>query len=99
MRATQSGWMAAATVAMTFWSGSASAADPPRAARTTGQRRLVVSISDRKLALIENEVVTVFPVAVGAPSSPSPTGSFTIVNRIPNPTYYKPGKVVGPGAA
>src|SRR5437867_1244372 len=99
MRATQSGWMAAATVAMTFWSGSASAADPPRAARTTGQRRLVVSIPDRKLALIENEVVTVFPVAVGAPSSPSPTGSFTIVNRIPNPTYYKPGKVVGPGAA
>jgi lipoprotein-anchoring transpeptidase ErfK/SrfK len=36
---------------------------------------------------------------VGAASTPSPIGTFTIVNRIPNPTYYRPGKVVGPGAA
>lgn len=64
----------------------------------TAPRRLVVSIPDRKLAVIENEaVVTVFSIAVGAPATPTPVGTFTIVNRITNPTYYKPGKVVGPG--
>jgi lipoprotein-anchoring transpeptidase ErfK/SrfK len=61
-------------------------------------RRLVVSIPDRKLALVENDrVVRIYPVAVGAPESPSPVGTFTIVNRVSNPTYYRPGKVVGPG--
>jgi lipoprotein-anchoring transpeptidase ErfK/SrfK len=69
-------------------------------AATSTPRRLVVSIPDRKLVVIENEkVVSVFQVAVGAASTPSPIGTFTIVNRIPNPTYYRPGKVVGPGAA
>ena len=74
------------------------AADAPRAPQAV--RRLVVSIPDRKLALIENDaIVSVFAVAVGAPDSPTPIGTFIIVNRIPNPTYYKPGKIVGPGAA
>ena len=67
---------------------------------TTVQRRVVVSIPDRKLAVIEDgDVVTVFPIAVGKPSTPSPAGTFTIINRVTNPTYYKGGKVVGPGAA
>jgi lipoprotein-anchoring transpeptidase ErfK/SrfK len=61
-------------------------------------RRVVVSIPDRKLAVVENnEVVEVFPVAVGALNSPSPTGTFTIINRVANPTYYHPGKVVPAG--
>jgi len=75
--------------------GRADAADTANAAAV---RRLVVSIPDRKLAVIENdEVVEVFAVAVGAPKSPSPTGTFTIVNRVANPTYYHPGKVIAPG--
>ena len=99
MRAKRTGWMVVAAAAVTLWAGPASAADTPRAVKTDMPRRLVVSIPDRKLALIENdELVGVFAVSVGAPGSPSPTGTFTIVNRIPNPTYYKPGKVVGPGA-
>jgi lipoprotein-anchoring transpeptidase ErfK/SrfK len=62
-------------------------------------RRIVVSIPDRKLALLEDgRVVKIFRTAVGAPKSPSPTGTFTIVNRIPNPTWYTPGKVVAAGA-
>jgi lipoprotein-anchoring transpeptidase ErfK/SrfK len=70
------------------------------ATTTSTPRRLVVSIPDRKLAVIENdEVVSLFQVAVGAAASPSPVGTFIIVNRIPHPTYYKPGKVVGPGPA
>ena len=60
--------------------------------------RIVVSIPDRKLALIEDgEVVKIYDTAVGAPVSPSPTGVFTVVTRIPNPTWYHTGKVIGPG--
>lgn len=74
------------------------AADGPTTSPVPLPRRLVVSIPDRKLAVIENdEVVTVFPVAVGAAATPSPVGTFTIVNRVTNPTYYKRGKVVAPG--
>lgn len=61
-------------------------------------RRILVSVPDRKLALIENgEVVRVYPVAVGAEVTQSPSGEFTIVNRVSNPTYYHPHKVIGPG--
>jgi lipoprotein-anchoring transpeptidase ErfK/SrfK len=87
-------WMAAALVA----SGMIGRADAADTANEVVVRRLVVSIPDRKLAVIENnEVVEVFAVAVGAPNSPSPTGTFTIVNLVANPTYYHPGKVIAPG--
>jgi lipoprotein-anchoring transpeptidase ErfK/SrfK len=58
------------------------------------ERCIVVSLPDRKLALVENgEVVRVYPIAVAAPGNPSPRGEF----RITHPTYYTPGKVVPPG--
>ena len=61
-------------------------------------RRIVVSIPDRKLAVIESgNVVKIFPTAVGAPKSPSPAGSYTIVQRIVDPTWYGHGQVVAPG--
>ena len=67
----------------------------PKPARP--KRQVLVSIPDRKLALVENgTVLKVFPVAVGAAVSQSPTGQFQIVNRIANPTYYHPGMVVPP---
>jgi len=63
-----------------------------------GERIIVVSIPDRKLALMEDGVVKrVYPVAVGKPSTPSPAGEFTIVRRVSNPTYSHGGKVVVPG--
>src|SRR5690242_1008855 len=63
-------------------------------------RRIVISIPDRKLALIaDGEVLRIFPTAVGAPHSPSPNGAFTIVQRVPDPTWYYKGKVVPPGKA
>lgn len=63
-------------------------------------RRLVVSIPDCKLALVENDrVIKVYSTAVGAPSSPSPTGEFTVCHRITQPAYYHPGKVIPPGKA
>jgi lipoprotein-anchoring transpeptidase ErfK/SrfK len=62
------------------------------------ERRIVVSMRDHKLALLEGErVVKVYNVAVGAAVSPSPNGEFRIAQRLENPTYYKPGVVIGPG--
>lgn len=61
-------------------------------------RRIVVSLPDRRLALLEDgQVMQVFPVAIGKPSTPSPTGTFTILARVSDPTYYHDGKVVPPG--
>ncbi len=59
------------------------------------KRVVLVSVADRKLAVIENGIViATFPVAVGAAVSPSPTGEFQIVSRVANPTYYHPGTVI-----
>lgn len=61
-------------------------------------RKIIVSIPDRRLALIEDgEVKKVFTVAVGKDSTPSPSGSFHIVNRVSQPTYYHKGKVIPSG--
>ena len=63
-----------------------------------GQHRIVVSIPDRKLALIENgQVVKIYQTAVGAPKSPTPSGTFKITQRVANPTWFGPDTVVGPG--
>ena len=64
----------------------------------TTARTIVVSLEDRKLALIEDgQVKKVYTVAVGKPSTPSPEGSFTIERRVANPTYHHNGKTVEPG--
>ena len=61
-------------------------------------RVVLVSLVDRKLAVIDNGVViATFQVAVGAKVSPSPTGEFTIVSRVTNPTYYHRGTVIPTG--
>lgn len=61
-------------------------------------RRVVVSLADRKLAVLEaDRILKIFPTAVGASASPSPVGIYKIINSIPDPTWYYKGKVVGPG--
>lgn len=63
-----------------------------------GQRQVLVSIPDRKLAVIEKgEVLRVFAVAVGADVSPSPTGQFRVINRVTNPAYYHAGQMIPAG--
>ena len=60
--------------------------------------RIVVSIPDRKLVLMAGDsAIKIYDVAVGKASTPSPEGEFRIINRIPNPAWYAPGKVVAPG--
>ncbi|HEX9761453.1 MAG TPA: L,D-transpeptidase, partial [Candidatus Acidoferrales bacterium] len=76
-----------------------SRAEPSRP-RPEAVRRIVVSIPDRQVALLEDgQVVKVYPVAVGAFNQPTPSGTFEIVTRIPDPTYYRPGIVIPPGPA
>src|SRR5215467_8274497 len=90
--------MMAALAAMLVAVGRAMAQNEEQTARQAPARRIVVSIPDRKLALIENgKVVKIYPTAVGADASPSPTGTFTVTARVPNPTWYHAGKVVPPG--
>lgn len=67
-------------------------------AAPSGERTVVVSIPDRKLAVLEDgTVIATFNIAVGTPTSPSPTGEFQIVSRVKNPTYYHPGTVIPSG--
>jgi lipoprotein-anchoring transpeptidase ErfK/SrfK len=67
-------------------------------ASSRAKRTVLVSVPDRKLAVIEDgNVIATFSVAVGAAASPSPTGEFQIVTRVANPTYYHAGKVIPTG--
>ena len=67
--------------------------------RLGSQRLIVVSISERKLVLMEDGAVKkVYAVAVGKASTPSPSGRFTIDVRVSNPTYSHRGKVIAPGS-
>ena len=67
-------------------------------AQNEAKRLIVVSLEDRKLALVEDgQVMRVYTVAVGKPSTPSPVGTFTIERRVANPTYRHNGKTVLPG--
>lgn len=104
-----SGWRAAFEVfgiiamllciALSARAQSTEATTEESAANDEPVRKIVVSLPDRKLALIEDgEIIKVYPVAVGANESPTPDGEFKIVNRLTSPTYYHPGKVIGPGA-
>jgi hypothetical protein len=63
-------------------------------------RQIVVSLEDRKLALMEDgQVKKIYSVAVGKESTPSPVGTFTIERRVANPVYRHNGRVVEPGPA
>jgi hypothetical protein len=67
-------------------------------APATPKRLIVVSLEDRKMALVEDgQVKKVYTVSVGKPSTPSPVGRFIIERRVVNPTYTHDGKVIPPG--
>ena len=74
------------------------AVDAAAEERRQAQQRIVVSIPDRKLTLLEGDrIVKTYDVAVGKISTPTPEGEFQIINHIQNPTYYGTGVVIGPG--
>ena len=79
---------------------TASAQSPSGAPSSTSpaKRQVIISLPDRKLAVVENgAVIKVFAVAVGASVSPTPTGTFGIISRLSDPTYYHAGVVIPAG--
>lgn len=68
------------------------------AGRQRARRLALVSLVDRRLAVIEEgRVLASFPVSIGAAESPSPTGRFEIINRVANPVYYHDGVAMAAG--
>lgn len=97
MKAQRLNGLAVAALAVATVLATSSAAQ--QTSRPVQPRRvIVVSLEDRKLALVEaGQVRKVYSVAVGKPSTPSPEGAFTIERRIANPTYHHDGKTILPG--
>lgn len=70
-----------------------------RIAKPRAARRIVVSVPDKRLILVEGErVVRIYRVATGAAATPSPHGTYRIAKRVSNPAYYHPGNVIAAGA-
>ena len=58
---------------------------------------IAVDISKNQLKLWSGgEVLKTYPVATGKPGYGTPTGTFTIVNKLEHPTWYKAGAVKPP---
>ena len=57
-----------------------------------------ISLKSRYLTLLDGgKVIGKYPIAIGAPESPTPAGSYAITKMDPAPTYHKKGKVIAPG--
>ena len=70
---------------------AASTAAAAEAGRAPDAMRLRASLSQRKLVIEEGgQVVREYPVAIGLPTHPTPTGRFTIRKMIWNPGWVPP---------
>lgn len=64
------------------------------------EQRLVLDLSDRRVYLYSGEEqVAAYPVAVGRAGWETPTGEFTVFQRVTNPTWQHPftSEIVPPG--
>ncbi len=60
--------------------------------------RIVISVAEKKLVLFQGDgILKVYDVAVGKTSTPTPQGTFQIINRLANPTWFGPKGAVAPG--
>jgi lipoprotein-anchoring transpeptidase ErfK/SrfK len=90
------GWLLTVMVAVASFAQKTAPA--PKAPAGRPKRLVIISIPDRKLVVMEKgAVIRVFSIAVGAPVSPSPIGTFAIASRLTSPTYYHAGVVIPPG--
>src|SRR6185503_2146213 len=70
----------------------------PQQASEKHKPQIIISIADRRLALLEDgKLIKSYPIAVGTQSTPSPDGEFTIINHAVDPVYRHKGKEVQPG--
>ncbi len=54
--------------------------------RVYSQKKIQIFISDRRLHLVNgSKIIKTFPIAVGKPQTPTPTGTYQIINKIVNP--------------
>jgi lipoprotein-anchoring transpeptidase ErfK/SrfK len=91
-------WTIAASVAAVLAVQGTAQQTPSIPITPAPKRVIVVSLEDKKLALVEEgRVEKIYTVAIGKPSTPSPTGTFTIARRVKNPTYTHDGKTILPG--
>jgi lipoprotein-anchoring transpeptidase ErfK/SrfK len=70
----------------------------PAAATTSlaSTRQIVLELGKRTISLLEGDkVLGSWPVAIGDPSTPTPTGTFAVENKVVNPQYAstRSGKV------
>jgi lipoprotein-anchoring transpeptidase ErfK/SrfK len=68
----------------------------PSTAAITSTMEIVLELGKRTISLLDNgKVIGSWPVAVGDPATPTPTGSFKVRNKVLNPQYQstKSGKV------
>lgn len=97
---------AVATTGATAPAGTLPAPTPgtpsPSTAALKSTREIVLELGKRTISLMENgQVLGAWPVAVGDPATPTPTGRFAIRNKVVNPQYQstKSGKnnpTIGP---
>lgn len=51
-------------------------------------RQIVLELRQRQISLLEGrQLIGRWPVAIGDPSTPTPTGRFTVLNKVVNPQY------------
>jgi L,D-transpeptidase catalytic domain len=63
---------------------------PVNASTNTKNKLIFINTSTHSLFLIENgKMIRTFKVATGSTKTPTPTGTFKIVNKIKNRPYYK----------
>lgn len=54
----------------------------------TSTKEIVLNLSSRTISLRDNGVVVgKWPVAIGDPATPTPTGRFAVANKVVNPQY------------
>lgn len=47
---------------------------------------IVISLSQKRLYLLQNQsVIKKYPIAIGKRQTPTPTGTYTVVSKIPDP--------------
>jgi lipoprotein-anchoring transpeptidase ErfK/SrfK len=80
-------------------SGAMAAA--PAATTVANPVAIQLSLSKREISLVrDGKVVNRWPVVIGAPETPTPTGAFQVTTKVVNPVYASTttGKVKGVGA-
>lgn len=71
-------------------------APAPATAAVTSNRQILLELGRRTISLLEDgKVLASWPVAIGDSATPTPTGTFTVRNKVVNPQYEstKSGKV------